>query len=128
MRTGTILGVVALLLAATTAAYWFSLASEVSLPEDRTLFVVTWLFAAALGASAFFKRPGIIGGIPATLSILIGLFLPFTIYVSPQTLGEGTIKVGDPLPHFAAPTDQGEFDSNSLNGHLVLIKFFRAHW
>ena len=129
MRVGTILGIAALLLAGATAVYWFSLARQVSLPEDRSAFVVTWLFAASLGVTAFFKRPGILGGIPATLSIIIGLFLPFSIYVSPQTLGDGIIKVGDPLPHFSAPTDKGEiFDSESLSGHLVLIKFFRAHW
>jgi hypothetical protein len=129
MRAGTILGTAALLVAGGTAAYWFHLASQVSLPADRTAFVVLWLFAAALGVMAFFKRPGILGGIPATLSIIIGLFLPFTVYISPQALADGSIEVGDSLPDFSTPTDKGEvFDSSSLNGHLVLIKFFRAHW
>ena len=62
--------------------------------------------------------------------ILIGLFLPLTIAVSPQTLDTaGVIRVGDTIPHFTALDGNGEtFDSTSLHGHLVLIKFFRAHW
>jgi peroxiredoxin len=39
------------------------------------------------------------------------------------------IKVGDTIPHFAASDDTGTiFDSRELDDHLVLIKFFRAHW
>jgi peroxiredoxin len=53
-----------------------------------------------------------------------------TIYVSPQTLDTArSIKVGDTIPHFTATDGNGNtFDSASLQGHLVLIKFFRAHW
>ena len=41
---------------------------------------------------------------------------------------EKAIQVGDTIPRFTAPDGRGEtFDSASLNGHLVLIKFFRAH-
>ncbi len=68
--------------------------------------------------------------ITPAIAILIGVFLPFTIYVSPQTLDTArSIKVGDTIPHFTAVDGRGEtFDSASLHGHLVLIKFFRAHW
>jgi hypothetical protein len=61
---------------------------------------------------------------------VIGLFLPFTIAISPQELEAGkVIQVGDKIPHFTALDDQGAtFDSTSLSGHLVLVKFFRAHW
>lgn len=129
MRTGNKLGIAALALALPTAIYWFHLAGQNSLPDNRGIFVGLWLTAAALGVTAYFKRPGILGGIPATMALIIGLFLPFTVFVSPQTLDDGTVKVGDRMPHFSAPDDTGEiFDSSSLNGHLVLIKFFRAHW
>jgi len=39
------------------------------------------------------------------------------------------IEVGDAMPQFTSIDGQGQaFNSKSLNGHLVLIKFFRAHW
>jgi hypothetical protein len=37
------------------------------------------------------------------------------------------IAVGDTIPHFTALDEYNElFDSLSLSGHLLLVKFFRA--
>ena len=59
----------------------------------------------------------------------MGAFLPFTIAISSQEVAAGVIEVGDTIPRFTALDDSGEvFDSRNLRGHLVLIKFFRAHW
>ena len=130
MKTGTKIGLFALALAAGTAAVWFYLTSQVNLPDDRTGFVIAFLSAAVLGAVAFVKGVSIAGALPPALAIFVGLLLPFTIYVSPQTLDTArAIKVGDTIPRFTATDGRGKaFDSASLNGHLVLIKFFRAHW
>ena len=130
IKTGTRIGIVALVLAAGTAMYWFRLTDQVALPDDRTLFVLAFLGSAALGVFAYIKGTGLVGAVPPAIAILIGVFLPFTIYISPQTLDTGkAIQVGDTIPQFTAPDDKGEtFDSASLHGHLVLIKFFRAHW
>jgi hypothetical protein len=130
MKTGTKLGIAALALAVSTFVYWFHLAGQVNLPDDRTGFVLVFLTAAGLGVAAYVKGTGLIGGFPPAVAILIGLFLPFTIYVSPQDVEAArVIKVGDTIPHFSALDDRGEtFDSSSLDDHLVLIKFFRAHW
>ncbi|NCF17556.1 MAG: hypothetical protein GWP63_04885 [Haliea sp.] len=129
MKTGTKLSILAFALALGSAVLWFYLTRQVNLPENRTLFVVAFLSAAVLGIAAFIKGTSWAGAVPAALAILIGLFLPFTIAVSPQEVSANVIKVGDTIPHFTAPDDRGElFDSNSLHGHLVLIKFFRAHW
>ena len=130
MKTGTKLGIVALALAVGTVTLWFYLARQVNLPDDRTLFVIAFLSAAALGIAAYFKGTSFLGGFPPAIAILIGLFLPFTVAVSPQTLDTAkVIEVGDTIPHFTALDGSGErFDSATLNGHLVLIKFFRAHW
>ena len=119
-----------LLIMAALVTGGFYLARQVNLPDDRTLFVIAFLCAAALGVAAYFKGTSIPGGIPPAIAIVIGLFLPFTIAISPQELEAGkVIQVGDTIPHFTALDDQGAtFDSASLNGHLVLIKFFRAHW
>jgi hypothetical protein len=130
MKTGTRLGIVSLTLAVGTASLWFYLVREVNLPDDRTLFVIAFLSAAALGVAAYVKGTSLPGGVPPAVGILIGLFLPLTIAVSPQTLDAArVIEVGDTIPRFTAVDGRGEhFDSASLHGHLVLIKFFRAHW
>ena len=130
MKTGTKLGLAGLALAIGAVALWFYLVRQVNLPEDRTGFVLVFLSAAGLGVAAYVKGTSIPGAIPAALAILIGLFLPFTIYISAQAPeADKLIKIGDSIPYFTALDDQEKtFDSNSLNDHLVLIKFFRAHW
>ncbi|MEM9256773.1 MAG: hypothetical protein AAGA91_15100 [Pseudomonadota bacterium] len=130
VKTGTKLGLVALALAVGAAVFWFYLTAQVSLPDDRTGFVVAFLTAAALGVFSYFKGTSVLGAVPPTIAIFIGLLLPFTIYISPQSLETSkVIVVGDTIPRFTAPDGRGQtFDSAELNGHLVLIKFFRAHW
>jgi len=130
MRTGTKFGLAAFALAAGTAALWFYFARQVSLPEDLTGFVVAFLAAATLGVAAYFKGTGWVGAVPPAAAIVISSFLTFTIAMSAQSVdAEQAIAVGDVIPGFAALDDEGEvFDSKALHGHLVLIKFFRAHW
>ena len=130
MKTGTKLGIAALALAVGTTVLWFYMTRTVGLPESRAPFVVAWICAVVLGVFAYFKGTSIPGGLPPALGMLVSSFLLFTVYISPQTLDTArSIKVGDTIPQFTAPDGRGEtFDSASLNGHLVLIKFFRAHW
>jgi hypothetical protein len=129
MKTGTKLGIGALVLALASLALWNHQTNQVDIPENRAAFVAAFLTAAALGVAAFVKRPGWIGGIAAVPAIFIGLLLPFTMAISRQEVATGGIQVGDTLPHFTAPDDRGElFDSASLRGQPVLIKFFRGHW
>ena len=129
MKTGTKLGILALALAASGVALWAYYTRQVDIPEDRTAFVVVFLSAGPLGVAAFFKRTHWVGGISAGIAIFVGLFVTFTIAISSQEVTASVIKVGDTLPGFTAPDGRGEtFDSSSLHGHLVLIKFFRAHW
>ena len=130
MKAGTKLGLVACFLAMGTAALWFYLTRQVSLPDDRTLFAIVLLAAAGLGVLAYIKGTGLVGGVPPAAAIVIGLFLPFTMSVSEQTVeADRVIAVGDRVPRFSARDAAGEiFDSETLHCHLVLIKFFRAHW
>jgi len=130
MKTGTKLGLAALALAVGTTVLWFRMTGTVGLPDSRAGFVLAWIAAIALGIFAFIRRTSIPGALPPALGMLVSGFLLFTVYISPQTLDTAkSIKVGDTIPHFTAPDGHGEtFDSASLNGHLVLIKFFRAHW
>ncbi len=129
MKMGTKLGLLALAVALACFFLWFYQARQVDIPENRTVFVVGFLSAVALGIAAFFKGAGWGGRAAALVAILIGSFLPFTVAISRQEVGSHGIEVGATIPHFTALDDTRErFDSDSLRGHPVLIKFFRAHW
>ncbi len=128
-RLATTLGFLAPLIAVTTTIVWFRLANQVAIPVDRTLFIVFFLMGPVAGIAAFLLGTRWYGGVAAIPGIVIGLFLPFTVYISPQQVAENPISVGDQIPYFSAIDDQGErFESDALAGTPVLIKFFRAHW
>ena len=128
-KRGTKFGFIALALAIATFLLWFNQARLVALPEDRTWWVLSFLTAAGLGVFALLRGTRWFGAIPAVLAIVIGLFLPMTVYISPQQVGVNAIQVGDTIPQFRQLDEHGQpFDSETLHGHLVLIKFFRAHW
>jgi cytochrome oxidase Cu insertion factor (SCO1/SenC/PrrC family) len=115
--------------AAATVALWFRKIGQVDIPEDRTAYVIFFLASAALGVGAFVAGVRWLGGVAAGLAIVIGLFFPFSVAISRQEVAANTIRVGDTIPHFTATDEHGQlFNSESLRGHLVLIKFFRAHW
>ena len=130
IKLGTKIGFFAAILAALTAWYWFHLTGQVALPSDRTGFALVFLLCAVLGVLAFIKRTSWLGAVPPVFAIVVGLFFPATMLISEQVISpDAAIEVGDRIPRFTSIDDAGvEFDSRSLNGHLVLIKFFRAHW
>lgn len=77
------------------------------------------------------------GGFDATLTALSVGSLPlvmgplffFLLSQRKTPIGKLAVKVGDRLPAFAAVESTGEpFDSGSLHGQRVLLKFFRGHW
>jgi hypothetical protein len=129
VKTGTKLGILALVLAVMCAAVWSYHIRQVDIPENRTAFVVVFLAAWALGAAAFVKGTAWYGGVAAGFALFISTLLPFTIAISSQETSARAIQVGDTIPRFTAVDDSGGlFYSDSLHGHIVLIKFFRAHW
>jgi hypothetical protein len=115
--------------AAATVALWFDRIGQVDIPEDRTTYVIFFLAAAALGVGAFVAGTRWFGGVAAALAILIGSFFPFTVAISRQEVAANSIRVGDSIPVFSALDENGEvFESKTLAGKPVLIKFFRGHW
>ena len=130
IKLGTKIGLFAAVLAGLTTRYWFHLTGQVALPSDRTGFALVFLLCAVLGGLAFIKRTSWLGAVPPLFAIVVGLFFPGTMLISEQIISpDAAIEVGDRIPRFTSIDDAGvEFDSRSLNGHLVLIKFFRAHW
>jgi hypothetical protein len=60
---GTILGILALLLAAGSVVLWFRRIRNVSVPRNRSAFVAIWLASALLGAFALVQGAGFLGGV-----------------------------------------------------------------
>jgi Peroxiredoxin len=124
-----LMGVIAFLLSVGTLALWIRGIRRVSLPANRTPFVAAWSAAAGLAIAALVGGPGWIGGVLATLGLVLGLFLLFTITISAQKVTPEAIRVGMTIPHFTALDEHGAtFDSGALAGNPVLLKFFRGHW
>ena len=128
-KLGTTLGFAAFGVAALTIVVWFRQLIQVDIPENRIVFVIFFLSAVALGISAFVMRTRWFGAIPALLAIVIGGFFPFSMTISSQEVATTGIQVGQTMPQFKALDRHGElFDSASLDGKPILIKFFRGHW
>jgi len=128
-KLGTTLGFAAFGVALSTAMVWFRQIEHVAIPENRIVFVLFFLGAVALAIGAFVMRTRWFGAIPALLAIVIGGFLPLSMAISRQEVATTGIQVGQIMPHFKAVDLNGEwFDSASLEGKPVLIKFFRGHW
>ena len=128
-KLGTTLGFAAFGVAALTMAMWFRQINQVDIPENRIVFVVLFLSGAAIAISAFVMRTRWFGAIPALLAIVIGGFFPFSMTISRQETATTGIQIGQPMPQFKALDRNGDwFESASLEGKPVLMKFFRGHW
>ncbi|MDP6979977.1 MAG: hypothetical protein QF570_15445 [Myxococcota bacterium] len=124
-----LLGWASLAVFAAAMRLWIANIKRVEIPENRSGFVAAWLAAVGLGVVALAGEPGWLGGIPASLGVFASSFVLFTVTISKQKVGSDAIRVGATIPAFTATDEHGEtFDSASLAGHPVLIKFFRAHW
>ena len=127
--TDAILGFASLGVFALSARFWFRALKRVEIPENRGFFVAAWVGAGTLGVAALLGEPGWLGGIPAGIAVFASSFFLLTVAIGGQKVDDGAIRVGAPIPEFTATDEHGTaFDSQSLAGHPVLIKFFRGHW
>ncbi|MGI9325577.1 MAG: hypothetical protein ACR2PZ_10190 [Pseudomonadales bacterium] len=125
----TVFGLSSLLLLAGSMALWFRGIKNVAVPKNRSVYIVVWLAAAALGIVSLAGGVGWLGGIPATLAAVGGLLFTVLVGISRQITAADAVAVGDIIPSFSAPDEDGAiFSSASLAGSPALIKFFRGHW
>lgn len=128
--SAALLGILAIVVVVASVALWFRRIHAVAIPENRSAFVAAFVLGALLGAVALYLGPPVW---PVRVALwgttAAGVFLAFTVGVSAQKVGADAIRVGAKLPAFTAIDEDGApFDSQSLAGHPVLIKFFRGHW
>jgi hypothetical protein len=108
---------------------WFRRIQRVAIPDNRFAFLGVWLLAVVLGVAGFYSAGGSwISGIFGGIAIFGGgTFL--TLYALGGQRASDPIAVGDAMPVFSAvDSDRVTFDSTSLSGAPVLLKFFRGHW
>ncbi len=124
-----VLGLASLVVVATSIGLWIRATKRLEIPKNRTGFVAAWIVAASLGVAALAGEPGWLGGIAAGLAVFATAFLLLTVAIGGQKVAGNAIRVGNTIPAFTANDEHGQaFDSQSLAGHPVLIKFFRGHW
>ena len=125
----TVLGMSALILTLVSLVLWIRALRNVSLPENRSGYLIAFVLAGALGIATLSQSPGWLVGILAVFPIVVALFFSLTFAIGGQFTGPDAIAVGATLPTFTAIDEHGEtFDSSDLAGNPVLIKFFRGHW
>ena len=123
------MGIAALVLVIVSGVLWFRAAGAVRLPENRSFYVTAWLVGIGLAGVSLASSPGWAGGLAAIIAILGSSFLLLTVAISQQKVGESAIHSGDSIPEFSAVDEHGvRWESSSLIGQPLLLKFFRGHW
>lgn len=118
-------GLIGLVIIALTTLTWFTLAWRVSIPRSTLAFKLGWGAGLLLGIVAVVVEPD---DALAPWTIALGVMFLYLVSTGAQRAQQG-VEVGDVLPAFSATTDSEElFDSASLAGSRVLLKFFRGHW
>lgn len=120
------LGIMSLVFALATTTRWFQRAWRVDIPKKRTSFQILWCAGLLLGVAAVLS--GSADGF-AYWGIGIAIVMLYFSYTGGQRENEKSVEVGDKFPAFTAFDDSDNtFDSASLQGSRVLLKFFRGHW
>ena len=103
--------------------------TSVALEGRRAFLYVLCVAGIGVGAAAFTREPGLIGGTMAAMAIVGGIIWVTLGLFAGQSKQEPNLALGEPLPTFSAPDHENQlFEIESLRGHPVLIKLFRGHW
>lgn len=120
------LGLIGLVIVLAAMTRWFWRAWAVNVPNTPYVYQALVAVGLALGALALLQQTGDAFAPWAVGVALVFLYLTAT---GAQRIGADAVGTGDVIPAFTAPDDSGEaFDSASLAGSRVLLKFFRGHW
>lgn len=108
---------------------WYRMMIEVALEGRRWISVSMVSASVVLAIAAFTGDPGLLPGILAGITAVLGAGFLFLLMLSPQSKQPPAFELGSPMPDFAAPDENGQpFTVSSLAGKPVLLKFFRGHW
>ena len=110
-------------------ATWLAMMQRVQIERVRWLLRLLAVAVVAIAILALAREPGTFGGVLAGVSLAIGSAFLVLSSMAAQSAQSPALAVGDPLLEFSAMDENGEiFDSASLHGRPMLLKFFRGHW
>jgi len=106
---------------------WFWRCFKVNIPPSIPyLFIFFYVIGIALSVIAL---NGTVENSYASWAVGVGNFLLYLLFTDAQKAGEDMIKVGDAIPTYKGTDENGKiFDTSTLSGKRVLIKFFRGFW
>jgi len=120
------MGSIALWTVLVTVTYWLFRIWRVAIPKRPYLFRAGLVVTLALGLVSILQREDASSAYWAIGVAFVFLALSLT---GRQRVDDQSIAVGDGMPSFIGVDDQDNpFDSESLVGSRVLLKFFRGHW
>ena len=127
--SGISLGILSLSLFAVAIVLWVRFMTTVALEGRRAFLYVLCVAGIGVGAAAFMREPGWVGGTMAAIAIAGGIVWVILGLLAGQSKQKPNLVLGEPLPIFSAPDHENQrFEIESLRGHPVLIKIFRGHW
>ncbi len=120
------IGSIGFVIVMATLARWGWLLWNVKIPKSPIVFQALWATGLLMGALSIYQG---YDNALASWAVGVALVLLFLSSTGKQRVDGDMIVVGNTIPAFSAP-DQGNatFDSASLAGSRVLLKFFRGHW
>jgi hypothetical protein len=119
-------GIAGLIFVVATTVRWGWRLWRVNVPPTPYLYQALWASGIGLGIMSLYLTSG---DPYAPWAIGVGGTLLFLSATGAQKVDGNMIEVGDTVPIFTAPGEDGEvFDSSSIAGTPLLIKFFRGHW
>lgn len=108
---------------------WLTMMKRVQIGRGRWLLRLLAGTAIVSALLALTREPGMLGGILAGLSLVVGSAFFFLSSLAGQSRQAPALAVGEPVLEFSATDENGEiFDLASLRGRPILLKFFRGHW
>jgi O-antigen ligase len=120
------LGLVGLVILLASVGRWGWRAWKVDIPKTPRVFQTLFLVGLICGAVSLYMG---LDDPFAGWAVGLGLVFLYLASTGAQRVDGDMIEVGDKIPAFSAPDDDGNaFDVETLSGSRVLLKFFRGHW
>lgn len=127
--TAFTLALVSVVLLAGFIASWMTMIKQVQLEKGRWLLRLLAGTSMVVAGLAFALGVELFGGILAGVAMGVSILFLVLSSLSRQSSNTPAVAVGQPMLEFSAPDENGEiFDSASLSGKPILLKFFRGHW
>ncbi len=127
--TAFTLALVSVALLAGFIASWMTMIKQVQLEKGRWLLRLLAGTSMVVAGFAFAQGVELLGGILAGVAMGVSILFLVLSSLSRQSSNTPAVAVGQPMLEFSAPDENGEiFDSASLSGKPILLKFFRGHW